>query len=508
VESVLQQLTPGPSIPEGGLGVGVPASELVKLCAADTELYCGAFFPNTFRQRSPQFHREICRIVESRENRYAAVKVFRGGAKTTLLRAIASKRIAYGTSRTIAFVSAAQSHSAKSLNWIAEKIEHNRKWCEVFGLTKGDKWRIDEWITIRHKTLDIPINVVALGITGQVRGLNIADYRPDFIIVDDALDDETAASEEQMKKLSDLVFGALEKSMSPPSESPDATLAVLQTPLAEGDLISQCEKDAQFAFRTYGCFGPDGESIWPSRLPTKFLLEQKQAHEDRQQLTLWLREMECELVNSDNSSFREDWLQYWDILPEKLVTFMGIDPVPPPSDRETRKGLAGKDSEVLSVVGFDGQRWFLCDYAESKGHDPEWTIAKFFELVDRWRPLKVRVETVGYQRALKSLIEKAMRKRRRYVQIDDKGTDKRPKNQRIVQALSGICSNKVFHIHRTHLGFKEQYVKHPFCRHDDILDATTMALDCGGDSGLEMEETNVLDVLTPTKPLGEWRIAP
>lgn len=453
----------------------VPAKELVELCALDSRLYCRTFFPQAFRQASPVFHTDIFSVLEDQHNRYCAIKVFRGGAKTTLLRAYTSKRIAYGISRTILFVSEAQGHSVRSVSWLKKQIEHNEKWTQVYGLERGSKWT-DELIEIRHRALDITIAVGAYGITGQVRGVNIDDYRPDLIVVDDPCDEENTSTEEQRSKMEELFFGALEKSLTPETESPDAKMVLLQTPLHKLDLIAKCCEDPAWTTRVYGCFAADGRSVWPERFPTETLLKQKQQHIERGQTLLWLREMECKLIDEESTYFRREWLQYYDTLPPRMTVYIGIDPVPPPSERELEKDLRDKCDEALVAVGVSGGRFYLLEYAKHKGHEPDWTITTFFSLVDRWNPLKVRLESINYQRTLKWLLELEMRRRKRYVQINPV-SDKRKKRHRIQQAVTRTAGTRSLYIRAEHHDFIQQYEPYPDVTDPALLDAFAMAVD-------------------------------
>lgn len=484
--------------------------ELISLCAIDSDLYCRTFFPKAFRQKSPPMHRDIWGLLEDQEKRFVALEVFRGGGKTTLLRAFTSKRIAYGTSRTILYVSEAQDHSKRSLIWLKKQVEHNRLWASIFGLSPGKKWS-DEWIEIEHKSLGVTCSVIAYGITGQVRGVNIDDYRPDLIIVDDACDLENTSTEDQKKKTEELIVGALIPSLAPRSDSTDAKMAMLQTPQAQGDAINLREHDPAWAFRRYSCFDDRGESQWPARWTTEELNEDKKAHVARNQLHIWLREMECLLTDASQLAFRAEWLKYWDVLPDGMVTYMGVDPLPPPSDRELNKGLRGKDSEAMVVIGVKGADRYLLEYATNSGHEPDWTIATFFRLLDKWHPLRARVEGIAYQRTLKWILEQEMSKRHRWVQINAV-SDHRKKEIRIVQALNGIASNGHFHIHRTQLEFAADFASYSVVAkvgHDDRLDATAMALDEA--ASFPVDDTfaeSILDEEKDLEPIGGWRRAP
>lgn len=487
-------------------GVSVPTSELIGLCAGDSELYCHTFFPQTFRQASPAFHREVDDLLENPRHRYVALEVFRGGAKTTKLRAYLSKRIAYGISRTILVVSESQERSKETVDWLRTQVEHNKEWTGLFGLEKGGRWT-GEVCEIKHTGFRHTVTVVAVGITGQIRGINIKDYRPDLIIVDDPCNEENTATPEQRKKMEDLFFGALAHTLTPKSECPDAKMVLLQTSLDGEDLINRCHKDPMWNTRKYSILTLENESIWPERFSTEDVLAEKAAHINRNQLPLWMREMECSIIASELSDFRMEWLQYWEMLPQGLATYIGIDPVPPPREgaKDIEKVLAKRDFEVISVVGVKAPNFYLLDVSASKGHTPEWTKTEFFRLVDKWRPLKARVEGTAYQATLKWLLEQEMTVRRRWVQIDAPA-DKRKKRHRILQSLNGICSSRRFFVNASQTGFISQYGSYPNSGHDDILDSVSMAVDAA--MGLAVGVDGFEPYQFQAEPLPQWRQAP
>ena len=61
--------------------------EIVKLAAIDNEFFNRTFFPKTFRQPSPLFHRQIDRALDSPQHTFLNLQCYRGSAKTTKLRA-------------------------------------------------------------------------------------------------------------------------------------------------------------------------------------------------------------------------------------------------------------------------------------------------------------------------------------------------------------------------------------------------------------------------------------
>lgn len=453
--------------------------EILLLSAEDSDFYSRYFFPKTIRQASPEFHGEMWEAWEDPDARYLDMMVFRGGAKTTLARVMISKRISLSISRTILIVSETQDHAKRSVRWLKRQVMYNKQWADFFRLRLGEK-KTDEWLELYHGVDELPITILAVGITGQTRGVNIDDFRPDLIVVDDPCNEENTATPEARKKTADLFFGALQKSLAPPTECPDAKMVLLQTPLNGQDLIMTCQRDPQWKSLVFSCFNNAGESRWPARFTTEFLKEEKKAHIARNQLSLWLREMECTIVSEATAAFKLDWLRYYDdgLLPEGMVTYLFIDPVPPPSERQIAMGLKGKDFEVLAVVGRYRGKYYLCEYRMNRGHEPDWTVAQFWELVDKWRPRLFDAEAVNYQRTLKWLLTQSMQTRGRYIQCAaERSQDRRKKTYRIVDSLSPVTSAGQLYVDANrHQDFIEQYAAYPDVDHDDVIEAVSEAL--------------------------------
>lgn len=448
----------------------ISTSELVKLCAIDNRLYEKTFFSKTVRQESPDFHREIDAAFAS-DSRYIAAKIFRGGSKTSKFRMFISKRIAYGIAHTILLVSNSQGHSIKSLEWIKRQVEFNTFWAQTYRLSKGIRWSGED-IEIIHGIDEYPIRVLALGITGQVRGVNIDDYRPDFIGVDDPDNEETTGSVEQIKKTSDLFFGALAKSLAPFSEAPHAKMILMQTPLANGDIIDVCSRDPQWLCLDFGCFDIAGNSRWEQRFPTEELLLDKAAHVKRGQLALWMREMECTIIPEGGASFNPENLKLYDVLPENLIYLMTIDPASSDSKEA--------DDQVIMVLGFWRNNVYVVEYTANKGEMPEMAANTVVEYTSRYPILGVYVESISYQRVLATFLENEMKRTRRYVPIH-KVQDKRRKSDRILQAVGRKTGYGLVYVRPTHSKLLTQYARYSptSSEHDDILDALAMGIDAG-----------------------------
>ena len=472
--------------------------ELIELGAVDSDFFTHTFFPKTVRLSSPPFHTEIWKILES-SARYVNIQVFRDGAKTSLLRMYTAKRIAYALSSTILYIGKSEGHATRSVRWIRRQIETNRRFAGTFRLSPGKKWQ-DMECEIIHGLVERPITILALGITGSTRGVNVDDYRPDLIVVDDVIDEENSATAEQRQKITGLIYGALMNSLAPATETPDAKLAMLQTPLNREDASVLALDDRTWTSARFGVWTKETEhlplaeqeSVWPERYPSATLREEKEGYINRNQLSMWLREKECKIVSPETSAFKPNWLRKYDLEPENMYTIMAIDPVPPPSDKQIAQGLRKKDYEALVVMGRKGPNFYLLDYSLNRGHEPDWTIMEFFRLALKWHPRRVIIEAVAYQRTLLWLLKKAMTHQRRYYVVEP-FTDQRSKFDRIVDAFSGPASNGHFYIQESHNDFITQFSDYPDVQHDDLLDAGSIALSALASSAASASFSDILE---------------
>ena len=455
--------------------------EAVKLGAADSIFYSHYYFPDVTRQMSPDFHRDCWELFENPYHRYANVEIFRGGAKTTIARLFMSKRIAYGISHTILFLGKSEGHAARSIEWIMQQVEYNSLWAQTFGLRKGNKWTATE-CEIYHGTDSYPIRILALGITGSVRGIIVGNYRPDLIIVDDPCDEENTATPEQRDKTTSLFFSAIKESLVPASEDPTAMLALLQTPLDAEDLSAVCTESEEFASLRIGILTDENEEVaesaWPARWTKEIILEEKAAAIARNQLSIWMREKMCLIVSRETSCFLSEWLEFFTVMPPHARYVMAIDPTPILSDKARMTGQR-TDLQAVMIKAYWKMKQYVVEYATNRDEDPDQLVANMDRLLRKYPVLRCGVEGIAYQRNLKWFIERQMKRGKlKALHVMELGADMIPgaksKYDRIVQAHTGVASQGLLHVRAEHSEFISQFTTFPNCKYKDLLDVSAM----------------------------------
>jgi len=148
---------------------------------------------------------------------------------------------------------------------------------------------------------------------------------------------------------------------------------------------------------------------------------------------------------------------------------------------------------------------YLLEYTLEKDEDPDAVAVTFFEFVRKWKPMRAGVESIAYQRTLKWFLEREMKKKRIFVQIEAI-VDQRDKRKRIVQGLSGRASSGCLYVHKRHVEFIADFGMYPQVRHDDLLDAVSMGpllLNAYSDGAIEGEYEEVDE--SGYDELPDWR---
>lgn len=471
-------------IVDQALATELSVNDIVKLGAVDTEFWVQTFLKKTFRMPSPPMGRAVWKSLNNPAYRYVNLQMFRGSAKTTRLRAFTLKRICYRVSRTVLFIGGSEDSAVRSIQWLRGQIERNTALTQVYGLKPGKKWHETE-IEIVSSIDGTSTWIKGAGLTANIRGINFDDYRPDLIICDDVLTDESVISQDARTKTADLLLGAVAGSLISRMEEPNAKLAMLQTPLHKEDASMVASESPMWHTERYGCWTSETEdypielqeSSWPDMFPTEDLRKQKAAMIAEGKSHIFSREYEVRVTSPESAAMRPTLLRYYEgNLTKRGVSALAIDPTPPPSDATVQKGLHNRDFESLAVVTRAGD-YYLRHYELNRGHTPEWTIAKTFELAALYQVSYICVETVAYQSTLKWLLEKEMSRRGIYYSIlPVKRGGRKSKFHHIVDTISPLLPLGKLFCRKEHTEFISQLSNYPNVKNDDLLDAVAIAL--------------------------------
>lgn len=452
----------------------LPRAEVLKLSAVDDVFYCRHFFPKTFRQKTPDWHRDFWFHFNSQERDFFGAEIFRGGAKTTLTRAGLSKRIGFGLTRNTLAIAINETMASHTVRWIKKQVENRTYWAETFDIRKGDKWT-DDWIEIINAAYDIKINLIAKGMTSGIRGLNFDDWRPDFVICDDISNEETCGTPEQLEKQRDTFFGTIVPAMAPKSEAPDRKLVLLQTGLNKEDIINLAHKDPTFFTVKYpklvfDALTGEPRSAWEQRYPLAEVLAERENYIKRKQYHIWLREYGCKIISKETAAFDAAWLRYWSALPTNLIYYIGLDPA---SDSKRKQA----HRTAIAVIGVSPitHDVYLVEYLAEQGKNPEEMWNFLVRCYRTYRPRMISVETVAFQKVLMWYFKTQMQANNFWFPIRE-FNDRRSKPDRIRQAHTGLASQGKIWVNVNHTEYVSGFTDFQDGVDWDLGDAFSMAV--------------------------------
>jgi hypothetical protein len=324
-----------------------------------------------------------------------------------------------------------------------------------------------------------------VGIDGQTRGLNIDDFRPDFILGDDIADDLNSANQGPRQSVIDTWTGSIEKSLAPKSENKFAKILLLQTPICEGDIVDAIRKDPRYRVFHMPIFDKDGESTWPARWTTEELQRDKDAHVKSGKLRMWMREMELEFVDASHQLLPSRWLKWNDALPDvsEGFVYIAVDPTPPPKPGAPKPvDMKLDDTAVIAMLATPTRR-VLLDRKTIKSPNDNEILEIIFDFVARWKPFKVVIETVLFARVLAGSVIKEQQSRQIFFAVHAV-EDKRAKPVRLVSEINKWCGaetggeSRCIELPSYMTDIYSQWVGYDGnpSKHDDLIDAISLGL--------------------------------
>jgi hypothetical protein len=285
--------------------------------------------------------------------------------------------------------SATQDQAIRILGDIKVEIENNPKLQHLMpdmSVGKGRKWSSTAiQLANGHR-------IYARGFGTKVRGAH-----PHWIVVDDALNDETAYSEVVRKKQVEYFYTAISNMIVPGGQ-----IIVVGTPFHQADLYADLSENTEYEFRRYQALqGPEERPLWEARYSKK-RLQQKRREIGSIRFT---REFQCEPVADDMSLFplalfKGDPTEqlairlgmpysFWE--KAGITTYIGVD--------FAMSSSAQADYMVIWTMGVDkfGNRWIV-DIQRGKGLSYQRQLSMINDAGRKYQPALVFLEANQMQR--------------------------------------------------------------------------------------------------------------
>jgi predicted phage terminase large subunit-like protein len=456
--------------------------QVLKKFKSSISLFGKLCFPTALKRTTPVFHNEIYKNLRNDKVSRVLIAAPRGTAKSTVCSLIFPLwRAAFKGSEDlfIVVISESQAQSINFLSRIKYHLDQSDTFREIFGdlgSRTAPRWTNND-VILANGT-----RIVAVGTGQRVRGFIEGDTRPNLIIIDDFESELNAMTPEARVKNRKWITEAVV-----PSLSDDGRIVMIGTVISEDCFLNWGKESSAWKTLWYTIWDDDEKSIWPARFPVDRILSIKEEYESVGNLNGFYQEYMNIAQSPDSAPFKPEYikLHHYDferidgqncLVKEKgdekeivpVEIYAGVDPASSLSIRA--------DYFVVAVIAvdFDNNKYIVDIYRNRL--DPALQPDKIIELYEKYKPKKMKIETVAYQEALRASVKKIMIEKNIYIPGLEKGVKPRTRKSERLLSLVPMLAKGEFFFRSKDITAQQEFLSYPKGRHDDVLDAIWTAL--------------------------------
>lgn len=441
-------------------------------------------FPTALRKDIPPFHKDIYSHLANSRIFRVAIAAPRGTAKSTTTSLIYPLwKAAFKRSDEDLFIVIISESQAQSINFLS-RIK--------FHLSSSDKYRelfgdLGPMSARRWTNTDIVLSngtrIVAVGTGQRVRGFIEGDTRPNLIIVDDFESELNAYTIEARLKNRRWMTEAVI-----PSLSDDGKIVMIGTVISEDCFLYWVKDSSAWNVLWYAITDEDGESIWPERFPMERITQIEEEYRSVGNINGFYQEYMNIAQSPESAPFKPEWikLHHYDYEirtgqgcmvrtvaeEEKVIpveVYCGVDPASSLSMRA--------DFFVIAVIGVDAEgNHYIIDIFRER-ITPDKQPQKILDMYKKYRPRRMKIETTGYQEALRTAVRVLMREDDVYIPGLESGVKPRTRKSERLMSLVPMFAKGQFYFRPQDLEAQKEFMSYPKGKHDDVMDAVWTALE-------------------------------
>ena len=265
---------------------------------------------------------------------------------------------------------------------------------------------------------------------------------------------------------------------------------MIGTVISEDCFLCWAKESSAWNVLWFSIWNDDEKSIWPERFPKERILAIKKEFKSVGNINGFFQEYMNIAQSPDDAPFQPDWIKlhnweykriqeqnclvqnYGDEENEKIKPveiYAGVDPASSLSVRA--------DYFVISIIAIDNEnnRYVLDVYRSriSPAEQPG-LIIKYYK---KYKPRRVKIETVGYQEALRTSVREIMKEENLYIPGLESGVKPRTAKSERLLSLVPLFAKGQFYFRPEDTHAQGEFLSYPKGKHDDIMDSIWTALD-------------------------------
>lgn len=408
----------------------------------------------------------------NRKSRKKMILIPRGHLKTSVVtKAFSIQQVLRNPNVRILIANQVWDKAREMLYEIKQMFTDKSDLPKLFGTFMSDRWREDD-IVVRQRTRALAAPTI--GTSGVEAELTSSHY--DVVILDDLQGLQNYQTPEQREKVKRYY-----RSMMDLLE-PGGLLIVIGTRWHLDDVYQYIiDEESEYFDITVRKVIEKGKIIFPKKFNKKFdpvtksWLETKEPTMDfinylkKRPSEEFASQYMNEPIDSENQIFKKDYFKTYDRRPEGLFVSMTIDPAI--SEKQSA------DYFAINVSGMD-ENYKIYVLDTIKGH---WKVAEsidnIFTTYEKWHPSAIGLETIAYQKALKSWLEEKMRERGVFFPITELRRNTNESKEFRIKALEPFYRDGLIFHAPWMKSLETELLQFPKGKHDDEIDALASQLD-------------------------------
>lgn len=436
-------------------------------------------------------HDDLAEFLENSKKRFKLILIPREHLKTSVVTiGKAIQHILENPNVSILYSSAILGNSESFLSETREYLTRRSALPSVYGNFVSEVWNTERIVVAQRTTADKAPTIACAGADTAV-----VSQHYDVIFADDLVNRQTINTPDQILKTrkfySDL-FDLLKK--------PNGILYIIGTRWDDKDLYGQIitqEKELEEAGKptTFDIHirkaVEDGKIIYPKKFSPEILddlLAKKGSYEFSCQYM-------NEPVNRDNQHFKPP-VRYWEKLPAVAINLMTVDLATDSED---------SDFNVVTNIAFSKENQMFVTECRRGHFNPTQMIDHIFEMVNKWNPSTVGIESIAYQRVFLYMLDLEMKKRNKFFSVTPIVPHK-DKFTRLL-ALQPLWERGDILLKPGTAELADEFMRFPRGLNDDFMDTCEMALHLINGNISEIEQKKDYDALKEkdTGAYREWK---
>ena len=435
--------------------------------------------PNMFSAASPDFHYQIADTLMNDQNKQVNIIAPRGHAKSSIVGGVYPLYhiMNHSGAKLIVLVSRTQDHAIKLLGTIKDTLEYSESFRQIYGYWGQHSAR--QWAKSEIELKDNSM-IICKGTGQQLRGIKVGSQRPTCIIVDDPEDENNTKTAEAMEQNLRWLLQSAVPSLDPQK----GKIIVIGTPQHQRCMVEILKEMKGWKNMHFAPNLETNTALWEEWQPIKKLVQKKEELDSIGRSSVFYREYMCQIVGDEDQLFKQEYIQYHDYKLKidkdnnhylengkkefSVNVFMGVDPassVRKTADYSVIMPIAVDENNNRYILQYYRQRATPMQLAES--------IIEYFKL---FKPVKVRVESVGYQEMLREYLRQRCDEEKLFISgLEIKESPRTSKSSRL-ETMQPYFAQKKMYMLKTMEELKDELLLYPRGKHDDLLDGLFYAM--------------------------------